>query len=192
MATRSVVLDLVHDYLFAGHEVYMGSLLHIDSAVSGLVCTADSCRGHNHGQQEWVAQRPDTEKLGKGEVATRRHGALLVLKWRDRRDVLVLSTKHTPAMQDVLVRVPGGRVAKSKPMAVQEYNDYMSGVDKSDQLLQYYSMNRKTVKWWKKLFFHLVELCLINAQKLYNMHLIKSKFKAVIIHHSSLRVPNRR
>ena len=57
-----------------------------------------------------------------------------------------------------------------KPTAVQEYNDYMSVVDKSDQLLQYYSMNRKTAKWWKKLFFHLLQVCLINAQKLYNIH----------------------
>ena len=86
----------------------------------------------------------------------------------------MLSTKHAPAMQEVLVRVPGGRVAKSKPMAVQEYNDYMSGVDKSDQLLQYYSMNRKTVKWWKN---HLLQLCLINAQKLYNMHRVNQNLK---------------
>ena len=31
-------------------------------------------------------------------------------------------------------------------------------------------MNRKTVKWWKKLFFHLLQLSLVNAQKLYNIH----------------------
>ena len=55
------------------------------------------------------------KKLGKGEIAARRHDALLVLKWRDKRDVLVLSSKHTPAIQDVLVRVPGGRVAKVNP-----------------------------------------------------------------------------
>ena len=73
-------------------------------------------------------------------------------------------------MQEVFMRVPGDRVSKSKPMAVKEYNDYMSGVDKSDQLLQYYSMNIKTVKWLKKNFFRFLELCLINAQKLYNIH----------------------
>ena len=31
-------------------------------------------------------------------------------------------------------------------------------------------MNRKTVKWWKKLFFYLLQLCLVNAQKLYYIH----------------------
>ena len=153
MATRSVVLDLVHNYLFSGLEVYMDryytSIPLFQDLFAQRTVTVGTIMGNRKGLPKDLIQK----KLGKGEVAAHRHGALLVLKWRDRRDVLVLSTKHTPAMQDVLVRVPGGCVVKSKLITVQEYNDYMSGVDKSDQLLQYYSMNRKTVKWWKKLFF---------------------------------------
>ena len=154
MATRSVVLDLVHNYLFAGHEVYMGRYYTSIPLFQDLFAQRTVAVGTIMGNRRGLPKDLIQKKLGKGEVAARRHGAFLVLKWRDRRDVLVLSTRHTPAMQDVLVRVPGGRVVKSKPMAVQEYNDYMSGVHKSNQLLQYYSMNRKTVKWWKKFFFH--------------------------------------
>ena len=170
MATLSVVLDLVHDYLFAGHEVYMDRYYTSIPLFQDLFAQRTVAVGTIMGNRRGLPKDLIQKKLGKGEVAARRNGALLVLKWRDRRDVLVLSAKHTPAMQDVLVRVPNGRVVKSKPIAVQEYNDYMSGVDKSDQLLRYYSMNRKTVKWWKKLFFHLLQLSLVNAQKLYNIH----------------------
>ena len=113
------------------------------------------------------------QRLPRGKVAAYRDGALLALKWRDKRDVLVLSTKHTPAMQDVSVRAPGGRVFRRKPILVEAYNSYMGGVDKSNQLLSYYRFNRKTNKWWKKLFFHLLSLAVVNAQKMFNLYKTK-------------------
>jgi hypothetical protein len=54
-------------------------------------------------------------------------------------------------------------------LAVVDYNKYKIGVDKSDQLLAYYSFQRKSVKWWKKLFFHLYDLDLLNAHILHRM-----------------------
>ena len=35
-------------------------------------------------------------KLAKGDVAASRHGSILALKWRDKREVFMLSTKHVP------------------------------------------------------------------------------------------------
>ena len=48
------------------------------------------------------------------------------------------------------------------------YNKYKTGVDRSDQMLSYYSFERKTIKWWKKLFFHLFDLAVVNAHILHN------------------------
>ena len=79
-----------------------------------------------------------------------RQGPILALRWRDKRDVTVLSTKHTPAVMTVSIRMQGGHVSKEKPMAVNDYNRHMGGIDKSDQMLDYYSFTRKAVKWWKK------------------------------------------
>jgi hypothetical protein len=53
-----------------------------------------------------------------------------------------------------------------------DYNKYKIGADKPDQLLAYYSFQRKSVKWWKKLFFHLFGLALVNA---YILHRMKCK-----------------
>jgi hypothetical protein len=44
----------------------------------------------------------------------------------------------------------------------------VTGVDRSDQMLSYYTFARKTVKWWKKLFFHLFTLAAVNAHILRN------------------------
>jgi hypothetical protein len=43
-----------------------------------------------------------------------------------------------------------------------------TGVDRSHQMLSYYIFARKTVKWWKKLFFHLFDLAAVNAHILHN------------------------
>jgi len=37
----------------------------------------------------------------------------------------------------------------------------MNGVDKSDQLLAKYNLLRKCVKWWKTLFFHMVDMVVV-------------------------------
>jgi len=50
---------------------------------------------------------------------------------------------------------------------VLDYNKNKTGVDRSDQMLSYYTFSRETVKWWKKLFFHLLDLAVVNAHILY-------------------------
>ena len=74
------------------------------------------------------------------------------------------------ADEDVLVEALSSRGAhhKIKPAAVLDYNKYKASVDRSDQMLSYYSFERKTIKCWKKLFFHLFDLVVVNAHILHN------------------------
>ena len=48
-----------------------------------------------------------------------------------------------------------------------DYNQYMLGVDKMDQLVSYYSFLHKSVKWWKKVFFWIVEVVVVNFYIIY-------------------------
>ena len=57
--------------------------------------------------------------------------------------------------------------AVEKPVMITDYNQSKGGVDLCDELLNYYAFSRKTRKWWKKLFFRLLELCIINSMILY-------------------------
>ena len=43
----------------------------------------------------------------------------------------------------------------------------MGGVDKADQLLSYYPFSHRTVKWWKRAFFHLLDVALVNSYIMY-------------------------
>jgi len=93
----------------------------------------------------------------KGEIATY-DGKLLGLKWKDKRLVCMLSTIHDDSMvtkQRCTRLVSGGVETIQKPKVIEEYNQYMGGVDKSDQLVTYYGFRRCSEKWWKRAFFHL-------------------------------------
>jgi hypothetical protein len=56
-----------------------------------------------------------------------------------------------------------------KPDCVLAYNEHMGGVDRCDQMVSYASFDRRTLKWWKKIFFHLIGLSALNAYILYKL-----------------------
>jgi predicted RNA-binding protein with PIN domain len=74
----------------------------------------------------------------------------LSTKRKDIHDVFFLAT----AREDVLVEAPTskGEHHKIKLAAVLDYK-YKNGVERSDQMLSYYSFERKAIKWWKKISF---------------------------------------
>ena len=54
-----------------------------------------------------------------------------------------------------------------KPVVIDKYNQNMNGVDLGDQYAVYYNFVRKTVKWWRKLVFWLLETSVVNSYILY-------------------------
>ena len=61
---------------------------------------------------------------------------------------------------------------QEKPVVIVDYNQYMLGVDKLDQLTSYYSFLHKTVKWWRKVFFWLLEVAVVNSHIIYKENCI--------------------
>jgi len=50
---------------------------------------------------------------------------------------------------------------------VVDYKQHKSGVDTIDQLHANYSIGRKSKKWWPRLEWWLIDMCIINAYSLY-------------------------
>ena len=76
----------------------------------------------------------------------------------------MLSTKHHHRM--VNCSLSRGH-NKLKPMCVHDYNTNMGRLDRSDQLLSYCSTPRKTIKWYKKVFFDLLDIAVMNSYVLF-------------------------
>lgn len=49
------------------------------------------------------------------------------------------------------------------PTVVNDYNKYMGGVDKADQLRALYNINRKSKKWWHRLFWGVIDIIFVNS-----------------------------
>lgn len=88
---------------------------------------------------------------------------LLCVAFRDKkakRNVVLVSTDaevQTTKIKDML-----------KPNMINTYNRNMNGCDKLDQKVSYYGVfERKTVKWWKKLFYWMLEVTQANAYILF-------------------------
>ena len=107
-----------------------------------------------------------TRKLQKGQVSAYKRGKVLAMKWKDKRDVCLLSTIHSAKTCTVERR----RKSVTIPELVRDYNLTMRKVDSVDQSLCNYSLLRKIGKrYFEKLFSHLLELTIWNAFIVYNI-----------------------
>ena len=57
-----------------------------------------------------------------------------------------------------------------QPKVIANYNKYMNGVDRSDQILATNTVLRKTMKWWKTMVFHLIDMAVVNGFILFKEH----------------------
>ena len=119
-----------------------------------------------------------TKLTKRDQIVFCRKGNLLVLKWKDKRDVYILTGIHKADSVVSLKRTYKGEKIR-KPEAIFIYNLYMSGVDLTDQFLASYSFLRRSVKWSKKLFIHFINMVMLNAYMLYK-HYAKENSQAVL------------
>ena len=56
------------------------------------------------------------------------------------------------------------------PAIISEYNKSMGGVDLMDMLLNLYLIDRKSKKWYMKLFYHLIGISVTNCWLLHRRH----------------------
>ena len=76
---------------------------------------------------------------------------------------------------------------KLKPVVINDYNQHMLGVDKLDQFASYYSFLHKSVKWWRKIFFWMLEVAVINSYIIYKK-LATSRGRRPMTHKAFRRV----
>ena len=163
-----VVLHLAEPYLGCGHHMFtdryytslpLAQTLH--SLQTGFTGTCMKNR----------TDLPDDVRgqlrLQHGQVAAYRADHLLTPAWlaeKKKKPVIMVTTRASAA---TTVSSRSTRTPTVKPVVVDNYNHHMNGVDLADQHAVYYSFIRKTVKWWRKVVFWLVETAVLNSYILY-------------------------
>lgn len=92
------------------------------------------------------------------------------MKWMDKKEVYMITPVH-----EISFCVTGKKHWKTgknimKPVCVHEYNKNMGGIDNIDRQLSLTETARKSMKWYRKIFFNLLDLILANAHILYKMN----------------------
>lgn len=97
--------------------------------------------------------------MKKGDVKAYRSDNLVIVAWKDKRPVLTCSTYHGDEMVPIERKKAGGSVETvEKPVVTADYTAKMGGVDRADHYCASYNFSRKSLKWWRKLFFWILEV----------------------------------
>ena len=89
-----------------------------------------------------------THILGEIKTTKTEDGKLTCLKWQDKRQVTMLSSFHNNEAIEKKRRTrkaDGGTEMVKKPKMVEDYNKYMGGVDRNDQMIKYYTYSHRLV-----------------------------------------------
>ncbi|KAI8440769.1 hypothetical protein MSG28_009098 [Choristoneura fumiferana] len=145
--TDKVVCKLFNKYFNTGRHLYMDNFYNSVELSTFLLRKGTNVTGTLRANRKGNPAVVCTNKLRKGGSIFRYNSIVCVCKWRDKRDVLSISTKHSPEL--IPVTNKRGQMIL-KPEIVVEYNKFMSGVDRHDQMLSYYTCEHKTMRWYKK------------------------------------------
>lgn len=175
----AVVKELLSSYLGEGRIVYLDNWY-----TSPLLCqylhenNTGTC-GTVREDRKYMAKFPKNQRAG--QVDRKKCENVLAVKWKDKRSVTALSTLHTGAMQDSGKKTRDNQPIM-KPDLILDYNINMRLVDKSDMMIGDVECVRRTVKWYKKLFFHLVDVVVLNSYIYYKMRSGKKLPLRIFVH----------
>ena len=179
-----VVCHLTAPFTHQGYQLfvdnfYTGVNLFEELLKVGIVATG-TLRVYRKGIPDSVVQLKavldgSAVPRGVGYYIREPNSAIVYVCWRDKRAVLAMSTGHPGHSETVVTRRIKSKSGSSCrqeipcPAVIVKYNQYMGGVDLSDQFLSYHNVLRRTVRFWKTLFYHLVDVAVVNSFILYNL-----------------------
>lgn len=98
---------------------------------------------------------------------------IFACKWYDNRCVFLASSYAAVQPMDEVSRYSAADkkvVSVSRPNIVKEYNASMGGVDLNDMLVELYRINIKVRRYYLRIIFHIIDVCIVNSWLLYRRH----------------------
>ena len=165
----SVVTRLTRDLVGKSYHIYMDNFFSSVSLYRDLLSEMIYCTGTlRSNRRNFPPDLKDVAKRGlahRGALKFRQDGNVSVCVWQDTRPVTFMSSYHSPAHTTSVARkrVDGSTINVECPVSIINYNKYMGGVDRGDQLRQYYHVHVKSRKSYKYIFWYLFEVCVLNS-----------------------------
>ena len=167
----SVVTKLCSVLYGKWHEVYFDNFFTSLELLQTLFCNKTlSCgtlRSGRRGFPKEMYDKKENNKLERGTCVFRRKGPITAVTWMDNKPVNVVCTLKVvsgEATKPVKRRKKDGEQQDVNcPLMISSYNKYMGGVDRNDQMKSYYAIKFISRKWWHRVFFELLDRCIVNG-----------------------------
>ena len=111
--------------------------------------------------------------VSRGDYRWHREGSFVFIQWKDCKVVTLISPLHrgsdvTTCERTISKRSGWRKQTVKQPVITNDYNKSMGGVDLSNQYLNKYSSYiRSQCHWWKVLFFHCIDIMVVNSYILF-------------------------
>ena len=166
-----VVLDLLAGLEDLGVDVYTDNYYTSPELYQELYKRGfNACGTVRTNRRDFPKELVHKKKNGKqrGYYDYRSKGPLLSTVWFDRRFIYFVSTLHVAENSSgptyVMRHSPDCTQTPVKcPPLLLDYQQFMRGVDRGDQMICLYNLGRRSKKWWKRLFSYIIECSILNA-----------------------------
>lgn len=160
----NAVISLCQNIFYKGHTICTDRWYTSIDLAQELITKSTHLIGMVQQNCRGISREVVTKKLKRGEMFAKENSiGLTLMKWKDRRNVLLLSTKH-------FVETVTNRKRKSnciRPKILLDYNIGKPLIDVSDQMM--ICSSHKSIKWYKKLAFELLlNTAVTNAWVMHN------------------------
>lgn len=161
-----VVKDLTRALVGKHHKVFFDNFFNCVELQRDLLADGIYACGTVRKGRKYYPELKVDKHMKRGDIDWRvSTDGLAALKWMDRRTVLFLGNYHDPSIMEVVSRKQknGNTEEIPCPVMVKHYNKHMGYVDRFDMLKSIYEIDRKAHKWWHRIFFYFVDVCVVNA-----------------------------
>lgn len=110
---------------------------------------------------------------GSSDYYTDTNNTIFALKWFDNQCVHVASSFVGHAPEEPVKRWSVAEkkyISVSRPAIIKQYNQHMGGVDLHDMLVELYRTDIRVKRYYLRIIFHLLDMCVVNAWLLYRRH----------------------
>ena len=161
-AAHAIVTELTRKVEGRGHKLYVNSFFSSPALFDDLMEKKINCCGAVKPNRRGMPRDLESGKmeLKRGDIKVRTRGDLTAILWRDRKEVHMLTNIHASPAEGNFRNERGKAVI---PPIVADYKHHMRRLRKEKWKANHYSISRPSWKWTKKLFFHLLDLAILNS-----------------------------